>query len=490
MRRDQIQRTLRPALGMALLCGGTAFAQGPGLSSGSGSGTGTGSSAGYPGSTGTGRESSSGLGTTGTGRESLPGTIGRPGLFGGGGANLTRPVDRPGVNPRDTSDPTSGSFVKPEYFLDARSVRDPGERALALIRIAQTAIFSRQLKEAHDALFDAGPAALSEPDPLIREQRISAIIESLLRLAEERMGDATDVAETPLDPPTSPGQAAPPIAASPGQPAPPPRPAAALPDDDRRKQLQAALPEWAMAVDLARRIETVTPRTENLFRIVESEAFSSQRLITDPLRTPGIRPDPASLPAELRSYTDNLLASASQHANMIERPIWRNSAIYSIVSNAAASSQFPRGFQIARAIEQPEARTNALIRLAEGQALNGRPNDATAAYSEAARAVALIPQDDPRETLVGVLVDSLISFGRFDDARACVPLYATGARQIVALSAIAESMGRRGLAESARIWIGREAPMEYRPQLYRKVNDGILASIEQNRSKDLSNRSQ
>ena len=58
----------------------------------------------------------------------------------------------------------------------------------------------------------------------------------------------------------------------------------------------------------------------------------------------------------------------------------------------------------------------------------------------------------------------------------------------MALSAIAESQGRRGLAESARIWIGRDAPVAYRPLLYRKVNDGILASIEQNRSKDLSAR--
>ena len=49
------------------------------------------------------------------------------------------------------------STVSPDLFLDARSVSDPGERALALVRIAQTAIFSRQLDEAHTALFEAGP---------------------------------------------------------------------------------------------------------------------------------------------------------------------------------------------------------------------------------------------------------------------------------------------------------------------------------------------
>ena len=133
---------------------------------------------------------------------------------------------------------------------------------------------------------------------------------------------------------------------------------------------------------------------------------------------------------------------------MIERPIWRDYAAFSIISNAATSSQFNRGFQIARSIEQPEARTNALIRLAEGQALNARPNEATAAYEEAARSVTLIPQEDPRETLVGVLIDSLISFGRFDDARACVPLYSFPSRQLTALSRRSPSRkGRRNLAE-------------------------------------------
>ena len=242
-----------------------------------------------------------------------------------------------------------------------------------------------------------------------------------------------------------------------------------------------------MAVELAVRIEKPVPRTEELFHIVESEAFSSQRLVTDPLRLTGGRPDPSKLDPEIRSFADFLLVPSARHASMIERPIWRDYAAFSIISNAATSSQFTRGFQIARAIAQPEARTDALIRLAEGQALNARPAEATAAYEEAARSVTLIPQEDPRETLVGVLIDSLISFGRFDDARACVPIYSFPSRQLVALSAVAESQGRRGLAESARQWIAGENPA-FRPLLYRKVNDGILASIEQNRSKELSVR--
>ncbi len=494
MRRAPLSRTL-PAIGLGLAL--TSFptaSTAQGVSSGSGSGTGTGMSSGSLGSTGSGNESTTGLGTTGTGRSSLPGSIGRPGNLTRPGGDLTRPIDRRGTTGLNPSEAGGLSVVEPQLFLDDRSVVDPGERALALVRIAQTAIFSRQLQDAHTALFEAGPAAMAARDPLVREQRITAIIDALLLLAEERMGQTLDVAipaddDAPPVPPT-PGQAQP---TSPGLPVPPPpTPADPLPPEDRQARFQAALGEWAQAVSLATRIERVTGRTESLFRIVESEAFSSQRLITDPIRGKNrdLRPDPANLPPELRAYTDQLLALASRHANMIERPVWRNYATFSIVSNAAASSQFARGFQIARAIEQPEARTNALIRLAEGQALNGRPSDATSAYAEAARAVSLIPQDDPRETLVGVLIDSLISFGRFDDARACVPLYAIPARRLVALSAVAESQGRRGLAESARVWIGREAPPDFRPLLYRKVNDGILASIEQNRSKDQTAKSQ
>ncbi len=479
-------------LGFALSLPSVVSAQGPPVSSGSGSGTGTGQSAGRLGSTGTGSESSTGLGTTGTGREGLPGAIGRPLRQGVGSPDdLTRPADRPPRQFGEGNNPNPGSlsYIDPQLFLDARSVADPGERALALVRIAQTAIFSKQLEDAHKALFEAAPAALRERQRLVRQQRTVAVVDTLLSLAEERMSSTTDLLSASDD-----ASALPPFPQDANKGSNNPSsafdgrtPAAALPDDARRTRLQAALPEWALAVEMATKIEDTTARTETLFRIVESEAYSSQRLITDPIRSgAGGRPDPSTLPPDLRAYTDELLANSARHAAMIERPIWRNYATYSIVSNAATSSQFARGFQIARGLAQPEARTNVLIRLAEGQALNGRPTEATAAYAEAARSVAMIPQSDPRETLVGVLIDSLIAFGRFEDARACIRLYNVTANQVVAYSAIAESQGRRGLAESARSWIAREVSPEYQALMYRKVNDGLLTGIEQNRSKDLS----
>ena len=82
----------------------------------------------------------------------------------------------------------------------------------------------------------------------------------------------------------------------------------------------------------------------------------------------------------------------------------------------------------------------------------------------------------------------MTAFGRFEDARSCVRLYNKAANQLVAYSAIAESQGRRGLADVARGWIAQEVEPQYRATLYRKVNDGLLSSIEQNRSQGLSRR--
>ena len=476
-------------LGLSLTWSGAALAQGPPISSGSGSGTGTGMSSSSFGATGTGTESSTGLGTTGTGRESLPGNLGNGGRPGDGRVDgLTRPTDPMFRTDNAGNRPASGmSFVDPQLLNDARANTDPGERALALVRIAQTAIFSKQLEDAHLALFEAYPAALAAPQPLIREQRTIAVIDTLLSLAEERMAPVSEpitASDDSISAPTGASKRAENSASEVDAK----NPIAALPEHSRGDRLQVALPEWELAIDLARRVEDSSARSEAFFRIIESEAFSSQRIITDPIRSNSFRnrPDPATMAPEIRSFSDHLLTMSAQHASLIQRPIWRNYANYSIVSNAAASGQFVRGFEIARGVDQPEARTNVLIRLAEGQAINGQQAEATAAYAEAARAVAMIPQVDPRETLVGVLVDSLTSFGRFDDARNCIRMYVTPANQILAYSAIAESQGRRGLADSARKWIATEIGPEHQPLMYRKVNDGVLASIEQNRSKDLS----
>jgi hypothetical protein len=116
---------------------------------------------------------------------------------------------------------------------------------------------------------------------------------------------------------------------------------------------------------------------------------------------------------------------------------------------------------------------------------HSRPEGATAAYQATAEAVASIPQAGLRGVMTGFLIDSLISSGRFDDARACTVIYPEESDRFVALGAIAESQGKRGLAETARRWIAAEAPEAYRSALYRRVSAGVLWAIENQRSKEM-----
>ena len=173
-------------------------------------------------------------------------------------------------------------------------------------------------------------------------------------------------------------------------------------------------------------------------------------------------------------------------ADQIDRLIWKNRAMVRITLAASDSHQFKRGVELARTIQNAESRTEALLLIAEAQChLNDQQDLATLTYQAAAEAAAAITQDGLRGVMVGFLVDSLIASGRFDDARACTVLYPEESERFVALGAVAESMGRRGLAASARHWIATEAPEGYRSALYRRVASGVLWSVEQTRSKDL-----
>lgn len=108
---------------------------------------------------------------------------------------------------------------------------------------------------------------------------------------------------------------------------------------------------------------------------------------------------------------------------------------------------------------------------------------ATPVYQDAAKATASIETDGLRGVVVGLLVDGLTGSGRFEDARACTAIYPLESERFVALGAIAEAQGRRGAADSARRWIAQEAPEKYRAALYRRVTDGELWVVEENRGR-------
>jgi hypothetical protein len=268
--------------------------------------------------------------------------------------------------------------------------------------------------------------------------------------------------------------------------------------------------EWQRAVYLASIIGNPTYRNEMLYKVAESEASGSASIANEFLKSteiesladrpaPGARPErgkPPTLDERVRarqamnekykSLADEILVDSFNHAKTIDRLIWKYRSMVRIALSAADSQQYTRGIELSRGIENGESRMEAMLLLAESMCRkNQKELDglATVTYEEAARATASIRQEGLRGVLSGFLVDSLISTGRFADARACVVIYPALSQRLVALGAIAEAQGRRGSAESAREWIAREIPEQYRPALYRRVTTGVLWAIDQNRSK-------
>jgi hypothetical protein len=471
---------------------------GPPLSSGSGAGTGTGMMGGDTrNTTGTGQESGRLGGTTGTGTESgtgpgslpsreplLPSVGPRQPLPGGRMPRTSGPIplgpgattnfpDNPALFPSPTmpeGEPGASDLfqVSPEVLRDARAITDPGERSLALQRTANAAIFSQQLPLSRQALIEAAEAALRVPVPLIHDQRLTAIIISMSNLAEASLREG----KVDMSLPEIEGD----------QPS-------ALPNVDRVKVIGQAEETWNRATDLAWRILNPTYRVEMLYRVVDNAAYGSQVIINEFPHGGESKHDGQNAEGRaIEAAADRVLANAAATAVRIERPVWRDRALVQITIAASASKQFARGLQIARTIPHPEVRSDALIRLADAQARRGDSQGATQTYSDAARSVASIPAEGPRIILTGVLLDNMISVGRFDDAKASIGLYEDRPHQLNALGAIAESQGRRGRADEARAWITREIPPQERSILYRRVSSGIISAIENSRSKDISNR--
>jgi hypothetical protein len=506
MSSERFERAIPAALTLGLaLALPTAVSAQP-LSSGSGAGTGTGVMGGESrNSTGTGLESGIGTSTgleSGTGPGSLPsnnmmlpggsmrGTVPRLPQNRGAGA---APSMGPGVGTTFPGDPSLVPFmnspeqdaganevqstVAPLQFELARRIRLPGDRSLALQRIANAAIFSGQLPMAHQALVEAADAALLEPTPLVHDQRLISIITTMGTLAEAYLREGkADLASAEMD-----------------------EGAAPLPAPDRVGLIAKAQDEWRRAAYLAGRISSYTYRSEMLYRVVDNESYGSQTILNEfpadnNTASPGDA-DRRGSRSPLEDRADQILVESAANARRIERPVWRDRALVAIATAAAQSGQFARGLEVARMIPQPEVRTDALVKIAEVQARLGQRDDradlsrgATQTYREAAQAVASIPISDVRSVLAGVLIDNLISVGRFEDARSTVTLYPDQDRRMIALGAVAESQGRRGAARSAMEWIAREVPSQYQPALYRRVSNGVLSAIEANRSRDISNR--
>jgi hypothetical protein len=449
--------------------------------------TGTGQESGGPNATGTGVESGSGLLLPGSGNYFGPsnrrGRLISPNRPPSGTAIPYGPgIDTtfPGEGPTLPLDPrldaglivngASLSTVTDRHLNYARAIPDAADRSLTLSRIASAATFANQLDMAETALGDASNSGLQIPNGMIRDQRLISIITAFMNLAEARLREGRTDAVLPPPPSDAPAPPLPPLV-------------------DRSAIIRRAQTDWLKAADLSQRIGNPTYRAEYMYRVADSIAYGSQTIVNEFPLPEGQTPRMAKgFVTSFDSLPDHLLQQAAALALRIERPVWHDRGLVAVASAAAESRQFTRALAVARLIPQPEVRTDALLKIAEVQARRNDPNGATSTYKEAALAVASIPLDDPRAVLAGVLIDNLISVGRFDDARASIVLYPDVPRRLIALGAVAESQGRRGAAASALAWINRDVPPEYRSQLFRRVSNGVVAAVEQNRSRDLSNR--
>jgi hypothetical protein len=387
------------------------------------------------------------------------------------------PALAPLLNAIETSTPVEEvpTRVPAELVETARQIEDDTERSRAMLEIARGAILSNQLILAHRAL-EEGSLAATRVQNRLRHDQLTIEIVALVSLFTEtliREGKYQPVPIEPADPAAIP--TAPPL--------------------DSRNSIRLARLEWRRAAILAQEIFNPTYRAEYLERLVENMAAGSGRIYTEYVRLPqpesAAETDPSKRRRdqdEFARIADEILVESAALARRIERPIWRNYALVKIAITAGESRQFARGVQIARMAENPEARAQGLLLVAESQCRFGQPEAATETYTEVAAAIARVRQDGLRGVLTGFLVDSLISTGRFEDARACLGLYPTESERFVALSAIAESQGRRNAAASAREWIAREAPPAYRAALLRRVNNGVLEAIEANRANTLPGR--
>jgi hypothetical protein len=419
----------------------------------------------------------------------------RANLSSGSGAGVS-----PGVNPGDSPSSTMtgrtgyvprvgdvGSYRFPQVApanpaeieaIDAQlhdqalRVTEPSERALALERVARSKIFSalystKKLDEAHEILIMAGDAALEIPPSILKDLRLRQVVFAQMQLAEEEMRQGLAATATTLE---------------------------AMPDKfvprkfaDRAPWFEKSIADYRRAAELCTHIQNVDYRSDMLYRLAESESGSngSQAIVLTTNSAEITRRDLVGQETLLYRVADRAIVQSMHSAHKIPLNIWRDRALIAIAAAAATSEQFPRALEAAKMIPQPEFRADALVHVAEAQARKNWTNDATSTYREAATAVASIPMTDPRSTQASVLIDSLISVGRFDDARMTIVFYPDNERRMNALGAVAQSQGERNLTAAARDWINREAPEEWRPFLNRKVNDGMIAAIERRRSQSL-----
>ena len=107
-------------------------------------------------------------------------------------------MEEPGSS-RDRKGPTG---VTQDLLKNARLIATPEERSLALQRIANGAIGANQLNLAHKTLEEAITATSDVTIPLVRDQRLIAIVTSLNFLTEALLREGNQYLAPCRPPPT------------------------------------------------------------------------------------------------------------------------------------------------------------------------------------------------------------------------------------------------------------------------------------------------
>jgi len=374
---------------------------------------------------------------------------------------------------RDTPSRT-GLKITQEMIDTAKQLPEAGERGRVLLQITRGAVLGNQLTTANKALVEAAAAAAAEErNELIHDQLIISLVttagllsDALLREAKPQGAFAAEdvrneaIATTKLDPEAA---------------------------------IRLARLEWRRSVYMAAQIKSPTYRSEYLERAIENMANGSATIALEYVKPAAEGDDPAKKSedeksAGYRKQADEILLEAVEAARLIQRPIWKNQALERVAVAAGQSDQYDRATEIANGIENAEARARALVLVAESQARQGQNDAATQSYNLVGQAVASIQQQGLRGVLAGIMIDSLISTGRFEDARASLVLYPSDAERYVAMGAIAESQGARRMGAEARAWIDRDVPSPYRSTLYRRLSNGMLRAVSEDRAREFQGR--
>ena len=371
----------------------------------------------------------------------------------------TLPSFRPQGFP--AADPAKVREVEDGFLESIQSISVPADRALAYEQVIRAFLTTDDWDRAEKALVEGGRSVGSIASPELRDLRAIGLVETAVALNEELIQESTIGA---------PGTYLTDILG---------------PMDDESR------PSTGELLDRARRVSDIAGsiaglirnqdfRSSSLARLAESIAEGAGKVyLANSAANAGAGGE--ADPDSIQGRSARLLANAERIADLIPLRVWRYQTLLRVTNSASNSGMYVLAGPMARRIESPEARVDALIRLAESQSRGDEPLAATRAYREALEAVLAIRTAGVRDTLCEVLVFSLIAANRFEDARITARVGLSGQTAVTALGEISRSMGERGLVEPARRWIDGEPDPGLRSRLLRDLNDGLALWVQRNR---------